>query len=117
MPQEGERTRQEEIPSNLTLMEAYPNLKTTRRRSTRLNRVAIRDEPISSTSTTETNNPVTISKSKSKQKKKTPAVAPIHKMVSPYTPQQFFDQPANITNGQLLAMNPKFGLTVGCKTT
>ena len=33
-------------------------------------------------------------------------------MVEPYTPQQFFDQPANITNGQLLAMNPKFGLTI-----
>src|SRR4051812_45025752 len=31
---------------------------------------------------------------------------------NPYTPQQFFDQPANITNGQLLAMNPKFGLTI-----
>ena len=29
-------------------------------------------------------------------------------MVDPYSPQQFFDQPANITNGQLLAMNPKF---------
>ena len=45
-------------------------------------------------------------------KKKPPTVAPINKMVSPYTPQQFFDQPANITNGQLLAMNPKFGLTI-----
>ncbi|CAB4444377.1 unnamed protein product [Rhizophagus irregularis] len=33
-------------------------------------------------------------------------------MVEPYTPQQFFDQVANITNGQLLAMNPKFGLTI-----
>jgi len=33
-------------------------------------------------------------------------------MVSPYTPQQFFDQPANITNGQLLAINPKFGQMV-----
>ena len=47
-----------------------------------------------------------------KQKKKPPTLAPINKMVKPYTPQQFFDQPANITNGQLLAMNPKFGLTV-----
>ncbi|CAB5181335.1 unnamed protein product [Rhizophagus irregularis] len=45
-------------------------------------------------------------------KKKSAAVAPIYKMVEPYTPQQFFDQKANITNGQLLAMNPKFGLTV-----
>jgi hypothetical protein len=33
-------------------------------------------------------------------------------MVEPYTPQQFFDQKADITNGQLLAMNPKFGLTI-----
>jgi hypothetical protein len=33
-------------------------------------------------------------------------------MVEPYTSQQFFNQPANITNGQLLAMNPKFRLTI-----
>ena len=33
-------------------------------------------------------------------------------MVEPYTPQQFFDQKADITNGQLLAMNPKFGLMI-----
>ena len=39
-------------------------------------------------------------------------VAPINKMVEPYTPQQFFDQKADITNGQLLAMNLKFGLTI-----
>ena len=45
-------------------------------------------------------------------KRKPAAVAPINKMVDPYTPQQFFDQKADITNGQLLAMNPKFGLTV-----
>ena len=45
-------------------------------------------------------------------KKKPAAVAPIQKMVEPYTPQQFFDQKADITNGQLLAMNPKFGLTI-----
>jgi len=45
-------------------------------------------------------------------KKKPPTVAPINKMVPPYTSQQFFDQPVNITAGQLLAMNPKFGLTI-----
>jgi hypothetical protein len=45
-------------------------------------------------------------------KKKPTTTAPINKMVEPYTPQQFFDQVANITNGQLLAMNPKFGLTI-----
>jgi hypothetical protein len=45
-------------------------------------------------------------------KKKPATVAPINKMVEPYTPQQFFDQKADITNGQLLAMNPKFGLTI-----
>ena len=31
-------------------------------------------------------------------KKKPAAVAPIHKMVVPYTTQQFFDQKADITN-------------------
>jgi hypothetical protein len=46
------------------------------------------------------------------KKKKTPAIALVEKMVSPYTPQQFFDQPADITNGQLLAMNPKFRQTI-----
>ncbi|PKB97156.1 hypothetical protein RhiirA5_384858, partial [Rhizophagus irregularis] len=45
-------------------------------------------------------------------KKKLVTVAPINKMVELYTPQQFFDQKADITNGQLLAMNPKFGLTI-----
>jgi hypothetical protein len=45
-------------------------------------------------------------------KKKPVATAPIYKMVEPYTPQQFFDQKADITNGQLLAMNPKFRLTI-----
>ncbi|GET04037.1 hypothetical protein GLOIN_2v1448689 [Rhizophagus clarus] len=45
-------------------------------------------------------------------KRKPAAVAPIYKMVEPYTLQQFFDQKADITNGQLLAMNPKFGLTI-----
>jgi hypothetical protein len=33
-------------------------------------------------------------------------------MVKPYIPQQFFDQKADITNGQLLAINPKFDLTI-----
>ena len=33
-------------------------------------------------------------------------------MVDPYTPQDFFDQPANITNGQLLVMQPKFALNI-----
>ena len=45
-------------------------------------------------------------------KKKPATIAPIFKMVEPYTLQQFFDQKADITNGQLLAMNPKFGLTI-----
>jgi hypothetical protein len=45
-------------------------------------------------------------------KKKPVATALIYKMVESYTPQQFFDQKADITNGQLLAMNPKFGLTI-----
>jgi hypothetical protein len=36
-------------------------------------------------------------------KKKPAAIAPIHRMVQPYTPQQFFNQKADITNGQLLA--------------
>jgi hypothetical protein len=33
-------------------------------------------------------------------------------MTPPYTTQQFFDTPAQITNGQLLAMNPKFSMQV-----
>lgn len=33
-------------------------------------------------------------------------------MVEPYTTQQFFDTPANITNGQLLALNQKFTMDV-----
>ena len=33
-------------------------------------------------------------------------------MVNSYTPQQFFDQFANIINRQLFAMNPKFGLNI-----
>ncbi|CAI2180686.1 3748_t:CDS:2, partial [Funneliformis geosporum] len=33
-------------------------------------------------------------------------------MVDPYTLQRFFDQHANITNCQLIAMNPKFGQAV-----
>ena len=45
-------------------------------------------------------------------KRKPAAVAPINKMVEPYTTQQFFNQKADITNGQLLAMVPKFGLTI-----
>ena len=46
------------------------------------------------------------------KKKRTPTVAPVVKMVESYTVQQFFDQQADITNGQLLAMNPKFFLNV-----
>jgi hypothetical protein len=40
-------------------------------------------------------------------KKKIPTLAPVERMVEPYTPQQLFDQPADISVGQLLAMNPK----------
>lgn len=40
-------------------------------------------------------------------KRKIPVLAPVEKMVEPYTPQQLFDQPADISVGQLLAMNPK----------
>jgi len=45
-------------------------------------------------------------------KRKPAAMPPVNQMITPYTPQQFFDQPANITNGQLLAMNPKFSRAV-----
>ena len=118
MPPEGERTGQLEIPSNLTLLETFPALRT-RKKTNRMDptRGTIHDDPeteLNNTSTIGTKKPVTsvASKTKAKPKKKPPTVAPINKMVNPYTPQQFFDQPANITNGQLLAMNPKFGLMV-----
>ncbi|CAI2194393.1 12030_t:CDS:1, partial [Funneliformis geosporum] len=42
-------------------------------------------------------------------KRKSPLVPPINGMVDPYILQRFFDQPANIMNGQLIAMNLKFG--------
>ncbi|CAI2194951.1 15322_t:CDS:2, partial [Funneliformis geosporum] len=41
-------------------------------------------------------------------KRKSSLVLPINGMVDPYIPQRFFDQPANITNGQLIVMNLKF---------
>ena len=62
--------------------------------------------------TTETKKVETKKTAQKNTKKKPAAVAPIHKMVVPYTTQQFFDQKADISNGQLLAMVPKFGLTI-----
>ena len=109
------------IPSNLTLLESYPATRITRSK-TRLNPLegtvreeANEEETIAQASKT---NKQTVKTTEAKRtiqknvKKKPPTTAPINKMVDPYTPQQFFDQPANITNGQLLAMNPKFGLTI-----
>jgi hypothetical protein len=45
-------------------------------------------------------------------RKRNTAIAPVQNMTPPYTTQQFFDTPAQITNGQLLAMNPKFSMQV-----
>ncbi|GBC47626.2 hypothetical protein GLOIN_2v1869520 [Rhizophagus irregularis DAOM 181602=DAOM 197198] len=113
------------IPSNLTLLETYPATRTTRSKS-RLDLTigTVKDKPPEEEIIVRTIQ----SSGKSKQpirstgvkkvepkkvvKKKSAAVAPIYKMIEPYTPQQFFDQKADITNGQLLAMNPKFSLTV-----
>ncbi|RGB33397.1 hypothetical protein C1646_761753 [Rhizophagus diaphanus] len=100
VPQEGERIHQITIPSNLTLLEIYPATRTIRSKA--------RLDP-----TTETIKEKSLEEEMIKvAKKKSAAVAPIYKMVEPYMPQQFFDQKADITNGQLLAMNPKFSLTV-----
>ncbi|EXX66919.1 hypothetical protein GLOIN_2v1869520 [Rhizophagus irregularis DAOM 181602=DAOM 197198] len=126
VPHEGESTSQYTIPSNLTLLETYPATRTTRSK-TRLNPL----EGIAKDKTVEENEAqiwATQFYPKKKQpvktaeprktvlqkntKKKSTTTAPINKMVEPYTLQQFFDQVANITNGQLLAMNPKFGLTI-----
>ena len=45
-------------------------------------------------------------------RKRNTAIAPVQNMTPPFTTQQFFDTPAHITNGQLLAMNPKFSMQV-----
>jgi Reverse transcriptase (RNA-dependent DNA polymerase)/Retroviral aspartyl protease len=108
------------IPSNLTLLESYPATRITRSK-TRLNPLEgiTREEPnedetiIRTVKNKQATGIVEVKKTIPKNvKKKPPAVAPVNKMVNPYTSQQFFDQQANITNGQLLTMNPKFGLTI-----
>ncbi|EXX59955.1 gag-pol fusion protein [Rhizophagus irregularis DAOM 197198w] len=127
VPQGGESTSLKTIPSNLTLLETYP--------ATRITRSKARHNPLQGTTKinteedenipqlNQTKNKPTVKTVESKKteikkattrivKKKSPIVAPVNKMVEPYTLQQFFDQPANITNGQLLALNPKFGLTI-----
>lgn len=103
MPPEGECTHQKQIPSNLTLFES--------------NTVSTRSQKRARTEELDNIKNLVKSATNKNQKAKTtrrknPAVAPVQHMVPPYTPQQFFDQPANITNGQLLAMNPKFSLQV-----
>ncbi|GES86520.1 zinc knuckle protein [Rhizophagus clarus] len=125
VPHEGECTRQMTIPSNLTLLEAYPATRTTRSKA-RLDPTAgiVRDKPTEEEmilrtvqGSSKVKQPTRTTKTKKVEpkkiiKKKPAVVAPIYKMVEPYTLQQFFDQKADITNGQLLAMNPKFGLTI-----
>lgn len=125
MPPEGERTSLETIPSNLTLLEAYPAERTARRKvrqdptqgyvkdkqteeETLIKNAGVRkkqEEKI----VKETKKKGTITRV---AKKKAPVLAPVEKMVEPYTTQQLFDQPADITIGQLLAMNPKLRMAV-----
>jgi hypothetical protein len=45
-------------------------------------------------------------------KKKAPVLTPVEKMTDPYTLQQLFGQSADISVGQLLAMNPKLRMSV-----
>ncbi|GES92557.1 hypothetical protein GLOIN_2v1448689 [Rhizophagus clarus] len=118
-------TRQMTISSNLTLLEAYPATRTTRSKA-RLDPTAgiVRDKPTEEETILRTVQGLSKVKQPTKTtetkkvgpkkiiKKKPAVVAPIYKMVEPYTLQQFFDQKAYITNGQLLVMNPKFGLTI-----
>ena len=49
---------------------------------------------------------------KPKGRWKLPAIPPVVNMIKPYTTQQFFDTPASITNGQLLALNQKFTMDI-----
>ncbi|PKB95328.1 hypothetical protein RhiirA5_436915 [Rhizophagus irregularis] len=125
VPQEGKRIRQTTIPSNLTLLETYPATRTTQSKSRfDLTTGTIKDIPLEEETIVQTiqnsgkaKQPIRSTEAKKVElkkavKKKPAVVAPIYKMVEPYTPQQFFDQKADITNGQLLAMNPKFSLTV-----
>ncbi|GBB94967.1 hypothetical protein RclHR1_24530001, partial [Rhizophagus clarus] len=111
VPHEGECTRQTTIPSNLTLLEAYPAIRTTQSKA-RLDPTAgiVRDKPTEEETILRTvqglskvKQPTRTTETKKVEpkkiiKKKPAAVAPIYKMVEPYTPQQFFDQKANITN-------------------
>ena len=110
MPPEGERTRQEPIPSNLTLFESYPAERLTRSKARQdPTQGYVRDkqqeeEALIKNVTTKKRQEVrkdpkrkgTIMKV---AKKKTPVLAPVEKMVEPYTTQQLFDQPADIIVG------------------
>jgi hypothetical protein len=102
---------------NLTLLETYPAERVTRSQ-TRLNPLqgtvkekSTEEETVARTIRQKQKESANKSKAKKTAKnlvkKKIPILAPVEKMVEPYTPQQLFDQPADISVGQLLAMNPK----------
>ncbi|GBC00337.1 hypothetical protein RclHR1_03820002 [Rhizophagus clarus] len=121
VPHEGERTSQETIPSNLTLLESYPAERITRSKARHdptqghvkekqteeefliKNVAAMKKQEMKNAKEVKRKETIT----KVMKKKKNPVLAPVERMIEPYTTQQLFDQPADITVGQLLAMNPK----------
>src|SRR5687768_15794138 len=90
------------VPSNLSIQEAFVNRK----------RRIVDEEDVIKEKENQQRNIVIKRTTKPKGRRKPPAVPPVVNMVEPYTTQQFFDTPANITNGQLLALNQKFTMDV-----
>ncbi|GES72729.1 hypothetical protein GLOIN_2v1448689 [Rhizophagus clarus] len=123
---EGERTSQETIPSNLTLLESYPAKRITRRKARHdLTQGHVKEKQteeefliknVAAIKKQETKNAKEVKRkgtiTKVTKKKRNPVLAPVERMIEPYTTQQLFDQPADITVGQLLAMNPKLRMAV-----
>ncbi|GET04440.1 hypothetical protein GLOIN_2v1869520 [Rhizophagus clarus] len=121
VPYEGEHTSQETIPSNLTLLESYPAKRITRSKARHdstqghvkekqteeefliKNVAAMKKQEMKNAKEVKRKETIT----KVMKKKKNPVLAPVERMIEPYTTQQLFDQLADITVGQLLAMNPK----------
>src|SRR5215216_4655921 len=93
------------IPSNLSLTETYAN------KRGRLDENQ-NDEDFIRKRETKQKAEAAKRMNKPKGKKKPPPIPPVVNMVDPYTPQQFFDQPAHISIGQLLAGNQKLTMNI-----
>ena len=90
------------VPSNLSIQEAFVNRK----------RRIVDEEDVIKEKENQQRNVVIKRTTKPKGRRKPPAVPPVVNMVKPYITQQFFDTPASITNGQLLALNQKFTMDI-----